>query len=259
MVVTRFLSSGVNRRPIPENHLSIQSRLIEYGDGQELFEGMLVWDDAISEPRPCVLVAHTIRGRTAFEEGKARDLAAMGYVGFALDVYGKSEIGSDDVVSRANMNALTSDRVELQRRLSLSLATMLQQPEADAAKAAAIGFCFGGLCVLDLARIGAPVAAVVSFHGLFSAPGNTAGKSIDASVLALHGWDDPLATPDSVLALAEELSAMGADWQIHGYGGTQHAFTNPAANDAERGTLYDAAADRRSWLAMTNLLAEKFE
>jgi dienelactone hydrolase len=259
MAVTRFLSFDAGKRPIPESHLSIQSRLIEYGDGQSLFEGMLVWDDALSGPRPGVLVAHTIRGRTAFEEGKARDLAAMGYVGFAHDVYGKSEIGSDDAVSRSNMNALISNRIELQRRLSLSLSTMLQQPEVDAARAAAIGFCFGGLGVLDLARIGAPVAAVISFHGLFSAPGNTVGNKIDASVLALHGWDDPLATPDTVLALGEELSAMGADWQIHGYGGTQHAFTNPAANDVARGTLYDAAADKRSWLAMTNLLAEKFE
>jgi dienelactone hydrolase len=239
--------------------LSIQSRLIEYGDGQKVFEGMLVWDDAATGPRPGVLVAHTIRGRTPFEEGKAKDLAELGYVAFALDVYGQSEISSADENTRANMDALKDDRAELQNRLLLSLTTMLDQPEVDASNAAAIGFCFGGLGVLDLARIGAPVCGVVSFHGLFDAPGNTAENQISASVLALHGWDDPLATPDSVLALGEELSQMGADWQIHGYGGTKHAFTNPAANDNDRGTIYDAAADGRSWLAMKNFLAEKFD
>ncbi len=239
--------------------MSIQSRLIEYGDGKNTFEGMLVWDDAATGPQPGVLVAHTIRGRSGFEEGKARDLAELGYVGFALDVYGKSEIGSDDANTRANMEALKADRTGLQERLNLALLAMLEQPEVDINKAAAIGFCFGGLCVLDLARIGAPLAGVVSFHGLFDAPGNTEGNKISTKVLALHGWDDPLATPNAVVALGEELSAMGADWQIHGYGKTVHAFTNPAANDTERGTVYDAAADRRSWIAMKNFLAEQFE
>lgn len=239
--------------------MSLQTRLIEYGDGDTAFEGMLAWDDSFSGPRPGVLVAHTIRGRTPFEEGKARDLAKLGYVGFALDVYGASEIGGDDDVSRSNMEALLADRPGLQKRLSLSLATMQQQPEVDENVVAAIGFCFGGLCALDLARIGAALTGVVSFHGLFHAPGNTEGKAVTARILALHGWDDPLATPDSVVALGEELSALGADWQIHGYGNTQHAFTNPAANDTERGTVYDAQADRRSWIAMKNFLAEQFE
>jgi len=239
--------------------LSIQSRLVEYGDGKTAFEGMLVWDDSRSGPRPGVLVAHTIRGRTPFEEGKARALAEIGYVAFAIDVYGSSEIGGDDAASRGNMEALLADRPGLQERLSLSLATMNAQAEVDQNRIAAIGFCFGGLCVLDLARIGAPLAGVVSFHGLFSAPGNTEGNVVTANVLALHGWDDPMATPDSVVALGEELSALGADWQIHGYGRTQHAFTNPAANDTARGTVYDAQADKRSWIAMKNFLAEHFD
>jgi len=220
---------------------------------------MLVWDDSHAGPRPGVLVAHTIRGRTPFEEAKARDLAELGYVAFAIDVYGASEIGGDDIASRRNMEALLADRPALQERLSLSLATMTGQAEVDENQVAAIGFCFGGLCVLDLARIGAPLLGVVSFHGLFTAPGNTEGNVTSARVLALHGWDDPMATPDSVVALGEELSALGADWQIHGYGGTQHAFTNPAANDTERGTVYDAQADKRSWIAMKNFLAEQFE
>ncbi len=239
--------------------MSIKTRLIEYGEGEVIFEALLCWDDSVSDPRPGILVAHTIRGRTAFEEAKARDLAELGYVGFAIDVYGKSEIRSDDRNTRANMDALKSDRPLLQRRLNAALSAMLEQPEVNADRVAAVGFCFGGLGVLDLARIAAPVAGVVSFHGLFDPPGNTDLNQVEASVLVLHGWDDPLATPDSVVALGEELTALGADWQIHGYGGTSHAFTNPAANDTTRGTVYHAAADRRSWLSMKNFLAELFE
>jgi dienelactone hydrolase len=239
--------------------LSIQSRLIEYGDGNTAFEGMLVWDDSFTGPRPSVLVAHSIRGRTPFEEGKARDLAQLGYAAFAIDVYGAAEIGGDDVANRSNMEALLADRPGLQERLSLSLAALLAQSEVDEDQIAAIGYCFGGLCVLDLARIGAAVKGVVSFHGVFTAPGNTDGNVVTASILALHGWDDPMATPDSVVALGEELTALDADWQIHGYGSTQHAFTYPPANDTVRGTVYDAQADRRSWIAMQNFLTELFE
>jgi len=146
----------------------------------------------------------------------------------------------------------------LQERLLVSLQAMQNQPEVDESKVAAIGFCFGGLCVLDIARTGIDIAGVVSFHGLFAAPRNTSGNRIKAKILALHGWDDPMSTPDSVVALGEELSAMGADWQLHGYGKTMHAFTNPDANDPESGLAYNASADQRSWIAMQNFLAELF-
>jgi dienelactone hydrolase len=132
------------------------------------------------------------------------------------------------------------------------------QNEVDASNTAAIGFCFGGLCVLDIARTGEDLAGVVSFHGLFPAPGNTEGNTVKARVLALHGWDDPMAPPQSVIGLATEMSAMNADWQLHAHGNTMHAFTNPDANDPEMGTVYNAKADRRSWQAMTNFLDELF-
>ena len=238
--------------------MSVSTRLLEYDDGQTTFEGMLAWDDAFDSPRPGVLVAHTIRGRTPFEEGKACDLAGLGYSAFALDVYGKSALGGDDASNRAHMDALRADRPALQRRMLLSLQVMKKQPEVDNGRVAAMGFCFGGLGVLDLARTGEDLAGVISFHGLFEAPGNTEGNKIRARVLALHGWDDPLAPPDRVSALADEMTAMGADWQLHAYGNTMHAFTNPAADDSERGTVFSAAADRRSWIAMRNFLQELF-
>lgn len=238
--------------------MSLQNRLIDYIDGDTVFEGRLAWDDSFPGPRPGVLVSHAWGGRSDYVDGKADGLARMGYVAFALDLYGKGVRGSSPEENAGLMQPFLDDREMLQDRLLVSLATLREQPEVDAAKAAAIGFCFGGLCVLDIARTGEDLAGVVSIHGLFGAPENTAGNRIKAKVLALHGWDDPMATPDAVNALAAELSAAGADWQLHAYGNTMHAFTNPAAHDPGMGTVYDAAADKRSWQAMTNFLEELF-
>tara|TARA_R110002096_G_scaffold22547_8_gene72304 strand:- start:7678 stop:8397 length:720 start_codon:yes stop_codon:yes gene_type:complete len=239
--------------------MAIQTRTVEYGQGENTYSGLLAWDDSVAGPRPGVLVAHTIRGRTAFEDNRARQLAELGYAGFALDVYGASNTGVSDEHSRAQMETLLADRGELQQRLLLSLATMQTQPEVDAACCAAIGFCFGGLSVIDLARLDANVKGVASFHGLLNAPGNIEVSNSKVKVLAMHGWDDPMAPPDAVLSFATEMSALDIDWQLHGYGNVQHAFTYPAANDTSRGTVYDAASDRRSWIAAQNFLAELFE
>lgn len=239
--------------------MSLQHRLIEYTDGDTILEGRLAWDDSYSAPRPGVLVSHAWRGRSDYEDGKAESLAELGYAAFALDLYGKGIRGSSVEENAALMQPFLDDRALLQRRMCLALASLREQSEVDAHRIAAIGFCFGGLCVLDLARTGEELAGVVSFHGLFAPPGNTTGNTVKARILALHGWDDPMATPDSVLSLADELTAMGADWQLHAYGNTMHAFTNPAANDPGMGTVYDAAADRRSWQAMRNFLDELFD
>jgi len=238
--------------------MGIKNRLIEYRDGDVVLEGQLAWDDDIPGPRPGILVSHAWSGRSDYEEGKANVLAGLGYAAFALGLYGKGVRGSNTEENSALMQPFLEDRTMLQKRLLLSLATLRDQDEVDESKIAAIGFCFGGLCVLDIARTGEDLAGVVSFHGLLGAPGNTAGNTIKAKVLALHGWDDPMATPDSVIELSKELSAMRADWQLHAYGNTVHAFTNPAANDMAMGTVYDADADRRSWVAMQNFLEELF-
>ena len=238
--------------------MAIQHRLVDYRDGDFLLEGRLSYDDAIAGARPGILVSHTIAGRGPLEESKDERLAEQGFAAFALDLYGKGVRGETLEENRALMHAQLADRAAMQQRLLVSLSTMRAQEEVDARRCAAIGFCFGGLCVLDIARTGEDIAGVVSLHGLFGAPGNTEGNRIRAKVLVLHGWDDPMATPDAVNALATELSAMGADWQLHAYGNTLHAFTNPAASDHDRGTVYDAAADRRSWQAMTNFFDELF-
>jgi dienelactone hydrolase len=238
--------------------MSLQHRLIEYRDGDAVLEGRLAWDDEVAGPRPGVLVSHAWSGRSPFEDGKAEALARLGYVAFALDLYGKGVRGTSPEENAALMRPFLDDRAMLQQRLGLALEALREQPEVDGGRVAAIGFCFGGLCVLDMARSGAQLSGVVSFHGLLSPPGNTDGNRTQARVLVLHGWDDPMATPDAVLGLAKEMTALGTDWQLHAYGNTQHAFTNPAANDSERGTVYDEVADRRSWQAMTNFLDELF-
>ncbi len=236
-----------------------QHRFVEYTDGDTLLEGYLAYDDAISGPRPCVIIAHTWAGRSDFECQQADKLAALGYVGFALDMYGKGVLGSGPDENTALMTPFMEDRPVLQQRMAAALATASQQPEADAAKMASMGYCFGGLCSLDLARTSSSILGAVSFHGLFLAPGNTEGNKITAKVLCLHGNDDPMVPVDSVIALDKELTAAGADWQVHAYGNTLHAFTNPAAASPELGMAYNAAADRRSWASLVSFLEEIFE
>ena len=237
--------------------MAIQTRLVEYDCDGVLLEGYLAWDDSATSA-PAVAVSHTWAGRGEFEQGKARELAGLGYVGFAIDMYGKGVLGTTTEENTALMTPLLEDRSLLQRRINRAIEVLREQPEVDPSRVAAMGYCFGGLCVLDLARSGSDVLGVVSLHGLFNPPGDSASQPISARILCLHGYDDPMAQPDSLLALATELSAAGADWQVHAYGNTLHAFTNPAANDPGMGTMYSERADRRSWQSLQNFLTELF-
>jgi dienelactone hydrolase len=236
--------------------MSVRTRTVHYRHEGINLEGFFADDNSQGGPKPAVLVSHTWVGRDGFACDKACKLAELGYVGFALDMYGNAKLGASVEENSALMTPFIDDRRLLQGRITAALNAVRQQPEVDASRIAAIGFCFGGLCVLDLARTGADLRGVVSFHGLLSAPGNTQDNRTDAKVLVLHGYDDPMALPDQVLALAGELSNAGADWQIHAYGGTMHAFTNPVANNPAMGTVYKEIADRRAWQSMINFLAE---
>jgi dienelactone hydrolase len=238
--------------------MTITTRSVDYDIAGQSFEGVLAADDAKRGKRPLVLIAHAWAGRSGFEVEKAKKLAALGCAGFAMDLFGKGVLGASTAENQGLIAPFLADRAMMQSRLLNIAKVAKEQPEVDSSKVAAIGFCFGGLCVLDIARTGADLKGVVSFHGLFMPPGNTGGKKIKAKVLALHGWDDPMATPDQVTALGKELTDAGADWQLHAYGGTMHAFTNPDANEPDFGTVYNAAADTRSWTAMKNFLAEIF-
>lgn len=238
--------------------MAIEEKLVEYEIDGEVYEAFMAWDGEQEGPRPGVLVAHAWAGRTEFENDKARWLARQGYVGLALDVYGKGVRGASTEENSALMAPLVEDRPLLQGRLAVALATLREQPEVDGSRCAAMGFCFGGLCVLDIARTGADIAGVISVHGLFMPPPNTGGIDITAKVLCLHGYDDPMAQPQSLLDLATEMSTAGADWQVHAYGGTMHAFTNPQANDPDFGTVYSETASARAHIAIGNFLSELF-
>jgi len=235
--------------------MTIQTRTVDYQHGDVTLRGYMAWDDA-GTPRAPVLVAPTWAGRTDFENQQAEKLAALGYVGFAVDMYGDGKTGNGPEECTALMTPVVSDRALLQARMGAALDAARAQPEVSEGDAAAIGFCFGGLCVLDLARSRSDISGVVSFHGLLTAPDNLDGQSIAAKVLVLHGYEDPMVEPDAVVAFCDEMRARGCDWQVHSYGQTLHAFTNPQANDPDFGTVYSELAASRSFASMRAFLTE---
>jgi dienelactone hydrolase len=238
--------------------MAIIENTVVYMDEDVVLEAFFAFDDVHSGRRPAVLISHAWGGRDNFVADKARKIAGLGYVGFALDMYGKGVLGSSVEENAKLMQPFMEDRHKLQNRMKAALNTIKLMPWVDDKNIAAIGFCFGGLCVLDLARTGADIKGVVSFHGLLGSPGNTQGNRIKAKILALHGRDDPMGPPEQVLAFQEEMTRAEADWQFVSYGNTVHAFTNPVANDPNFGTVYQADTDRRSWQAMLNFLTEIF-
>jgi len=235
--------------------MTIQTREVTYESAGVTFISTMAWDDSLG-PRPAVLVAPTWAGCTDFERDQALRLAGLGYVGLAVDMYGGGAIGADKAECTALMTPMMSDRAILQARIGAAADAVRSQPESADEPVAAIGFCFGGLCVLDLARSRQDVAGVVSLHGLLLPADNLPDPSLQAKVLVLHGYDDPMVAPEQMLAFTTEMTATGCDWQLHAYGQTLHAFTNPEANDPDFGTVYSATASRRAYRALDDFLAE---
>lgn len=233
-------------------------KTIDYQDGDTPLEGYLAYHET-GKPKPAVLVSHDWSGRRELACRGAERAADMGYVGFALDMYGKGIFGADGDAEKngALMAPFAQDRALLRRRINTALHAVRQLPQVDATKVAAMGYCFGGLCVLELARSGADVKGVISIHGIF-APGNVANASITAKVLCLHGHDDPMVPPEQVLAFETEMTQAGVDWQVHVYGGTMHAFTNPKANNPGFGTVYREVAANRAYRSIADFLGEIF-
>jgi dienelactone hydrolase len=208
---------------------------------------------------PLVLVCPAWDGLNDPVKAIAHRIAALGYQAVAIDVYGhgvRGDIGADN---SALMKPLLADRAALTARLLAGVSAARALPGSAAGDAVAIGYCFGGLAVLDLARANAPgLAGVVSFHGLLIPNDLDQHDHIAARVLVEHGWDDPMVPPEQVLAFTREMDARGADWQLHAHGGAMHAFTFEGANAPEMGVRYHAAAAARSWDAMLGLFAEVF-
>ena len=234
----------------------IVTESLVYEEADSRFEGTLSWDTSQPGPRPGVMIAPTFKGQSGFETQKAELFAALGYVGFAIDIYGQGRRGTTLAEASALMAVLNSDRALLLRHMQLATKTLCQLPQVDENKVAAIGFCFGGKCVLDLARSGADICAAVSFHGIYDPPPLSSAKTIQAAVLVLHGWEDPLAPREQMTALADELTQHGADWQIHMFGHTGHAFTNPQAQDRESGLFFNPLSAERGWEMMQKFLQD---
>jgi dienelactone hydrolase len=209
--------------------------------------------------RPAVLVSHDWSGRNAMAERVAGELAGHGYVGFALDMYGEGRVGRTTEERAALMSAVRADRSVAMGRIQAAVQAVRELPRVDPKRVGALGFCFGGACVLDLARSGADVSGVVSLHGLLEAPPPALRKPITARVLVLHGYRDPMAKPAQVLEFADEMAAAGARWELHAYGNSVHAFANPDANAPAMGTVYDAEVARRAFRSMYDFFGDVFQ
>jgi dienelactone hydrolase len=235
---------------------------IEYKQGDAALEGLFVYDDAGAAKKPAVLVVHDWMGFGfgGFQQKRCEELAALGYVAFACDIYGKDSRPKDRSEAPKFAGKYKSDRALLRARVNAALEAVKKHPRVDANKVGAIGYCFGGTTVLELARSGSELSGVVSFHGGLSTPTPEDAKNIKCKVLVLHGADDPHVADPEVEAFEKEMREAKVDWQFVSYGNSVHSFTNPAAgNDNSKGAAYNESANRRSWAAMKAFFEEIFK
>lgn len=239
---------------------ALVSKPVEYKQGDTVLEGYSIYDDAFQGKRPAVLVVHQWKGLGAYEKKRAEMLARLGYIAFAVDIYGKGVRPNNPKDAGAEAGKYKNDRALLRARVGAGLDVLAKHELTDPKRIAAIGYCFGGTAVLELARTGADIAGVVSFHGGVSSPTPGDGKNIKARVLVLHGADDPHVPASEVAAFEDEMRQGGVDWQLIAYGGAVHSFTHwDAGSDNSKGAAYNERADRRSWEAMRQFFAELFK
>ncbi len=236
----------------------INTKKIKYQDSELTFQGVIAYNDEIERKLPAIMIAHAFGGQSKFEENKAIEIAKLGYIGFAIDIYGKGIRAKSPNEAQNLMDKLNSNRSLLLSRMKTSLEVCKSLKFVDSSKIGAIGYCFGGKCVLDLARSGEKIKGIVSFHGVYDSPKSQKENKIETPILILHGWDDPLAKPNDVIELTRELTNKDADWELNAYGHTGHAFTNPNAKFPEKGLFYHEAADRKSWNRMKTFFKAEF-
>ena len=261
LLVSLVFFAGSSHGFVTVKPLDIQRKTVEYKDGDTILEGVFVYNAAEKPDAklPGVLVVHDWMGVGPFAIERAEKLAAMDCVAFVADIYGKGVRPANATEAGALAGKYKKDRALLRRRVTAALDTLRQQPGCDPAQLAAIGYCFGGTTVLELARSGAAVAGVVSFHGGLNSPTPADAKKIRCKVLVLHGADDPNVPPAEVAAFEQEMRGASVDWQLIAYGGAVHSFTNPrAGSDNAKGVAYNEKADRRSWQALIAFLRELF-
>lgn len=260
-MITRFLTLMVALVSCAGANAALVEKAVEYECDGVTLEGFHVYYDSLTGKRPAVLVVHQWMGLTDNEKMRSRMLAEMGYNVLAADIYGKGVRPQSPAEAGKQAGQFKKDRVLFRSRLMAGLQTLLKDDRTDASKVAAIGYCFGGTGVLEMARAGAPVKGVVSFHGGLDAGEGLAAKAgvVSAKILVLHGAADPHVPAEQVAAFEKEMNEAKADWQLNAYSGAVHAFTQKAAgDDPSKGAAYQEAADRRSWAAMKVFFAELF-
>ena len=238
----------------------VRTEAVEYKQGDAVLEGYLAYDDAVKGKRPGVLIVHEWMGVNPYVKKRAEQLAKLGYIAFAADIYGKGVRPKNSDEAAAESKKYKTDRQLMRARVNAGLALLKNHKLADTKRTAAIGYCFGGTTVLELARSGADVNGIVSFHGGLDSLNPNDAKNIKGKVLALHGGDDPFVPAEQVAAFQDEMRKAGVDWNMVIYGGAVHSFTNPdAGNDNSKGAAYNEKADKRSWEDMKQFFSEIFK
>ena len=244
---------------IQSTFAAIKTETIEYKEGDTTLEGVLIYDDSIVTKRPGILIAHQWKGLTDYEKKRGEMLAKLGYVAFAADIYGKGTRPKDVQEASQFAGKYQNDRDVLQRRVKAGFEQLKKSRMVDPQNIAAIGYCFGGTTVLELARSGAELDGVVSFHGGLGTPNADATPNIKSKILVLHGADDPYVPNAEIEAFAQEMRRTKADWQLVAYGNAVHSFTDwNAGNDNSKGAAYNEKADKRSWEVMKDFFNELF-
>ena len=240
---------------------SVKTEKVVYTFEGDKFAGYLAYDDSIKGPRPGILVVHEWWGINDYIKRRIGQLASLGYVAFAADMYGEGFSTKDPKEAGSMAGKLRNgDRILLRKRANAGLSVLMNNPMTDKNRVAAIGYCFGGTTVLELARNGAGIAGVVGFHGVLDTPNPDDARNIKAHILVLNGADDPNVPASQILAFQDEMRKAGVDWQMISYGGAVHSFTNPdSGNDPSKGAAYNKKADMRSWEHMKIFFAEIFK
>lgn len=241
LVLTASLASG-----------EIITRTVQYEHEGTVLEGYLAYDSTVTGPRPGIVVVHQWKGLTDYEKMRARMLAELGYVAFAADIYGKGVRAKDSKEAKALATTYRGDRQLMRARAGAALRELKKHRQVDSARTAAIGYCFGGTVALELARSGADMQGVVTFHGGLDTPTPKDASNIKGKVLALHGAADKVVPPEQVMAFQKEMSDAGVDWFMVTYAYARHAFTH-------KGPRYNEPAEQRSWDEMKQFFSELFK
>ena len=256
ILVLALLLFGMNSY----SNAQIHSEYVKYYDGEALLEGYVTYNKSISGERPAVIVVHDWKGISEFTTSRCDSLAKLGYVAFAADIYGKDSRPSNTKEAGNVASIYKNDRQLTRKRINLALDEVNKIDMVSKGKIAVIGYCFGGMVALELARNGADIKGAVSFHGNLDTPNPEDAKNVKSKILVLNGAVDPFVPAAQIKAFEEEMNSAGVDWQFVNYSGAVHSFTNPGSgNDNSKGAAYNEKADKRSWLAMKSFFEEIFK